>query len=117
MLKGRSVTKEQKQFHDNLCNHIGCIACRLDGLFNDYVSVHHIDGRTKPDAHFLVLPLCSHHHQVSGKGWLTLHDNKSRFTAHYGSEMDLLKMSIEMLLDKKIEVPVRALEIFAEIEK
>lgn len=33
MLKGRAVTKEQQKFHDDLCHHIGCISCRLDGLF------------------------------------------------------------------------------------
>lgn len=116
MLKSRNVTKEQKQFHDDLCNQVGCIACRLDGRFNDYVSIHHIDGRTKSDAHFLVLPLCGHHHQVGGHGWLTLHINKARFTEYYGSEKDLLKVCIEILLDKKIIIPGRVLEIFGEIE-
>lgn len=116
MLKGRNVTKEQKQFHDNLCTYVGCIACSLDGQFNDYVSIHHIDGRTKSDAHWLVLPLCANHHQVSGQGWETVHNNKSRFERKYGHQIDLLKMCIEILLDKRIYVPKRILELFSEVE-
>ncbi|WP_442796416.1 Ref family recombination enhancement nuclease [Pandoraea sp. XJJ-1] len=65
-MKGRSPTSAQKHFHDDLCRHIGCVACRFEGIFNDYVSLHHIDGRTKPDAHWLVLPLCGGHHQDNG---------------------------------------------------
>ncbi|NRB39917.1 MAG: recombination enhancement function domain protein [Pseudomonadales bacterium] len=29
-----------------------------------YISLHHIDGRTKPGAHAKILPLCRYHHQV-----------------------------------------------------
>lgn len=114
MLKSRSVTKEQKRFHDNLCQ-LGCVACYLEGIYNDYVSIHHIDGRTKPDAHYLVLPLCANHHQI-GQGCEAVHVNKARFIKQYGSEMDLLKVCIERLLDKKVVVPGRVLEIFGGIE-
>ncbi|WP_392559767.1 Ref family recombination enhancement nuclease [Orbus mooreae] len=115
MLKGRSVTKEQKKFHDNLCRYVGCPACWLEGRFNDYVSVHHINGRTKPDAHFLVLALCANHHQL-GNGCEAIHINKARFIKQYGAEMDLYKMSIEILLDKNIEIPNRVIAILSEIE-
>lgn len=108
MLKGRSVTKEQKRFHNHICQHVGCLPCWLEGRFNDYVSVHHIDGRAKPDAHWLVLAPCGNHHQT-GNGCEAIHINKARFVRQYGSEMDLYRMQTEILLDKGIDVPERVL--------
>ncbi|RKS87309.1 phage RecA-dependent nuclease [Orbus hercynius] len=110
MLKSRNVTKEQEQFHDDICQHVGCLACWLEGRFNDYVSVHHIDGRTKPDAHWLVLAPCGNHHQI-GSGCEAIHKNKARFVKQYGTEMELYKMQVEILLDKKIHVPERVLSL------
>ena len=77
-MKGRSPTAAQKRFHDLLCQHVGCIACRKEGLFNSWVSVHHVDGRTKPEAHWLVLPLCAGHHQdgTGGKWMIAVHPIK-----------------------------------------
>ncbi|MBK5075161.1 recombinase [Budviciaceae bacterium CWB-B4] len=109
-MKGRTPTKEQKRFHDNLCQHVGCPACYIDGIFNDYVSVHHIDGRTKPDAHWKVIAACGNHHQI-GDGCEAIHRNKARFIKQYGTEMFLHRMSVEILLDKGIEVPEQVLII------
>ncbi|QHJ84889.1 MAG: hypothetical protein [Caudoviricetes sp.] len=108
MLKSRTVTKAQKKFHDDICQHVGCLACWLDGQFNDYVSVHHIKGRTELDAHWLVIALCGNHHQI-GNGCEAVHINKARFSKQYGSEKDLYKMQTEILLDKRINVPERVL--------
>jgi len=49
-MKGRTPNKAEKQFHNAIAA-LGCIACRADGIFSELVSIHHIDGRTKPDAH------------------------------------------------------------------
>ena len=109
-MKGRTVTKEEKQFHDNLCRHVGCIACRFEGRFNDWVSVHHIGGRTKPDAHKKVLPLCAGHHQDNGTA-IAVHPHKARFEAEYGHQFELLIKCVTILREKKINVPERVLEI------
>ena len=70
----------------------GCIACYLDGIKNTHVSIHHIDGRTKPGAHSRVLPLCAPHHQTGGEDAPAIHPWKARFEAKYGKQWDLLKL-------------------------
>lgn len=107
-MKGRTPTVAEKRFHDDLCRHIGCVACRFEGGFNDFVSVHHIDGRTKPDAHWLVLPLCGGHHQDNGTV-IAVHPYKARFEARYGKQIDLLRWCIERLQLQGIQVPDAAL--------
>ncbi len=79
---------------------LGCIACRLDGRFNSVVSIHHIDGRTKPGCHQKVLPLCAGHHQDGtgpDKSLIAVHPYKARFEARYGPQMDLLDEAMELL--------------------
>ena len=92
-------TKAEKQYWDRLAN-LGCIACRIDGVHNPVVSIHHIDGRTKPGCHKLVLPLCAGHHQDgtdNDKSRIAVHPYKRRFEARYGSQMALKVMCDELL--------------------
>lgn len=98
-MKGRTPTAAQKLFHDSLARHVGCIACRKDGRFNTWVSIHHIDGRTKPDAHWNVLPLCGAHHQDMGAGVVAVHPYKARFEAMYGNQYELLDLCKTLLLE------------------
>ncbi|HEY4664363.1 MAG TPA: Ref family recombination enhancement nuclease [Comamonas sp.] len=109
-MKGRSVTAEQKAFHDLLAS-IGCVACRLDRRPIGPVSIHHIDGRTKPDAHWLVLPLCAGHHQdgTGVPGLVSVHPWKPRFESIYGPQRDLLRLCVQTLLDRGASVPDGAL--------
>jgi hypothetical protein len=100
-MKGRSPTKAEKAFHDALCRHVGCVACRKEGRFNDYVSVHHIDGRSKKNAHMEVLPLCGPHHQDDGTA-IAVHPNKAQFEKEYGSQYDLLAWAISLLPNKEV---------------
>ena len=65
--KQRAVTAEEKEMWNRLAQ-LGCVACMKDGHYNTNVSIHHCDGRTKPDCHKLVLPLCGPHHQDDGSG-------------------------------------------------
>lgn len=98
-MKGRPPTADELRFM-LLIAALGCIACRHDGWHNPDVSVHHIDGRTKPGAHLLVLPLCAGHHQ-DGTGpnptLIAVHPHKARFEGRYGSQLQLLAECIEML--------------------
>lgn len=110
-MKGRAVTTTQKRFHDMLVRNIGCVACRAHGIFNDFCAVHHIDGRTKPDAHWLVLPLCGPHHQDDGSGAIAIHPYKARFVAEYGTERSLLLECVEALLAMGLNVPRDALRV------
>lgn len=103
-MKGRPPTAEESRFMDAIAK-LGCIACRKDGWENLAVSVHHIDGRTKPGAHLLVLPLCAGHHQA-GTGTnptlIAVHPDKARFEARYGAQKELLSECIGMLAEVRV---------------
>jgi len=92
--------KSVKKFWDLIASK-GCIACRADGYLNTLVSIHHIDGRTKPDAHYKVLALCAGHHQkgtnTNSPNMIAVHPDKARFEAKYGKQMDLLKTTLEQV--------------------
>jgi hypothetical protein len=78
-------------------NSIGCIACLNMGYETppDYTLIHHIDGKTKPKAHFKVLPLCDNHHSRYQK--TGLHYNLTRWELEHGTEDELLAQ-VESLL-------------------
>jgi hypothetical protein len=93
----RAVKPEEKALWDRLANEIGCIACVKDGRFNDYVSIHHVHGRTAPDCHKKVLALCAGHHQDNGSGLIAVHPWKARFEARYGNQDDLIAESYKLI--------------------
>lgn len=98
-MKGRPPTAEEARFMDKM-GKLPCIACQKDGWTNHVISLHHIDGRTKPGAHFLVIPLCGPHHQqddTDPRGRISLHGRKATFQARYGTERELLAECIAML--------------------
>ena len=103
-MKGRPPTASETRLHNQIAA-LGCIACRLDGRINRYVSIHHIDGRTKPDAHKKVLPLCAGHHQdgTGMPGLIAVHPWKKRFELKYGSQMDLLRMCMAMIDELSVQ--------------
>jgi hypothetical protein len=86
----RPVTPEERLLWDRLANEVGCVACLVSGLpTSNYVSIHHIDGRTKPGCHLNVLPLCAGHHQQgtgADKSLVAVHPNKARFEKLYGTQ-------------------------------
>lgn len=110
-MKGRTPTAEQRRFWDMLAREIGCIASRKDGFWEPRVSIHHIDGRTKADAHWLVLPLSAGNHQdgTGAPGRIAVHPWKARFEARYGTQPNLLRECIQILLDRGCDVPAGAL--------
>jgi hypothetical protein len=63
---GRTPTAVEKR----IMNAIGsqpCVCCALQGYAMEEdnktpISLHHVEGRTKPWAHAMVLPLCQYHH-------------------------------------------------------
>lgn len=90
--KERAVTTAEKLLWTRLAA-LGCVACKKDGKFNTHVSIHHVDGRTKPGCHQLVLPLCAGHHQDGtgeDKTLIAVHPWKARFEARYGSQAELM---------------------------
>lgn len=90
-MKGSAPNKAERALHNQMAQ-LGCIACRKDGFFTSMVSIHHIDGRTKPDAHKKVLPLCAGHHQdgTGAPSLIAVHPWKRRFEDRYGTQLELL---------------------------
>lgn len=96
----RAVTPAERLLWDRMASEVGCIACLLDGFHNSYVSIHHIDGRTKPGCHSKVLPLCAPHHQRDDTDPMkrdAVHPDKARFEAKYGSQYELLAQVMSMI--------------------
>jgi hypothetical protein len=103
-MKGRPPTAEEARFMDAIAG-LGCIACRKDGIENPWGSIHHIDGRTKPGAHFLVLFLCAGHHQAGtgeNKTLIAVHPDKARFEARYGTQRELLAECISLIENEAV---------------
>jgi hypothetical protein len=94
--KQRAVSPVEKALWDRLAS-LGCIACMKDGRYNPHVSIHHVDGRTKPGCHLLVLPLCGPHHQDDGSGAVAVHPWKARFEKLYGRQLDLVNECMSLL--------------------
>lgn len=95
-------TKAEKKYWDRLCD-LGCIACRTYlGKRNDYVSIHHISGRTNKgkdgiSPHMKVLPLCFEHHQGNPEGIHFM--SRKVWEQKYGRQEDLKKLCDKLLED------------------
>ena len=101
--KERAVTAAEKLMWSRLAA-LGCVACKKDGNFNTHVSIHHVDGRTKPGCHQLVLPLCAGHHQDGtgeDKTLIAVHPWKARFEARYGTQAELMDECAQLLFEQR----------------
>lgn len=107
-LKGRAPTAAERVVMDAL-GKLPCIACLQHGKESPIISLHHIDGRTKPGAHMLQLPLCDNHHQHAAPAdvraefpWLVpvhadgITGGKAEFANYNGSEMQLMEKAYNM---------------------
>jgi len=83
---------------DSICQ-LGCIVCRLHLDCETPAEVHHIDGKTKPEAHLKTIPLCFHHHRegVNNDTYVSRHPYKAEFVKRYGTEEELLQRVKEVL--------------------
>ncbi len=114
--KQLAVTAGEKKLWDQLAQ-LGCVACMKDGHFNPHVSIHHVDGRTKPGCHQRVLPLCGPHHQDDGSGAIAIHPWKARFEARYGSQAVLMAYCAALLKAAKSKASIDCESSDASITK
>lgn len=113
--KGRNPTALEKML-GNKIGDIGCICCLNKKWYTTdmqeqettkFVSLHHVDGRTKEWAHAKVLPLCAFHHDTPAPSHapeeLTpIHrGNKKEWITFNGSEDELLKQVYEMIEEER----------------
>lgn len=96
MLSGKTPTKAEKKRIDVICE-FGCIVCYLYLDIYSPALPHHIDGKTKPGAHYLTLSLCDPHHSPYGEEGVALHSNKTRFVDNFGTELELLVKINELI--------------------
>lgn len=100
-MKGRKATVEEDN-HMKKVRDLGCIVCFDAFQVMTPAAIHHIDGKTKPGAHFHVLPLCGKHHQEKDnkkpKLWFSRHgDGRKAFEEAYGTEQELLHKVLELI--------------------
>lgn len=96
MLSGKTPTKAEKKRIDAICE-FGCIVCYLYLDIYSPALPHHIDGKTKPGAHYKTIPLDSPHHDYGGREGEALHKNKYQFVKRFGSELYLLEQINELI--------------------
>ena len=101
MLKGRNPTVKEKKHMDKV-SQIGCIVCRNEGRGYVPCEIHHIIGKTKPDAHFHVIGLCYEHHRrgENNQIYVSRHPYKREFEKRYGTE-DKLLSDVRKYLDEE----------------
>ena len=90
MSKKNATTKEKR--HMKRVAELGCILPDCSSP----ACVHHIreeQGTSMRASHYLTIPLCKDHHQ----GDFSIHNSKRSFENIYGSELDLLAQTLEML--------------------
>ena len=96
-MKGRTPTAKEKR-HMSRVSDLGCIVCLRNGVGYNPCEIHHINGKTKPDAHFQVIGLCFEHHRKGGdQEPISRHPYKARFINAYGSEEVLLSAVLNEL--------------------
>ncbi len=119
-LKGRTPTAEERRIMDKI-GALPCLACLLHGRINYRISLHHLDGRVKPLAHAMVLPLCEHHHDTPvekqivqiypdlvpyhAKGSL---GGKAQWRAKNGDEWEMLSVAFRLA---ELEPPFPILDV------
>lgn len=61
--------------------------------------MHHIEGKTKPEAHLKTIPLCFRHHRegVNNELYVSRHPFKHEFEERYGTEESLLQKVKELI--------------------
>ena len=87
-MKGRNPTAAEKAWMNTVAEY-GCYCCRELGIYNDYILLHHTQGRTKPNAHFHVIPLCDKHHDYNQPEGL--HANIGAWRKKWGRESEVIE--------------------------
>lgn len=97
-MKGRNPNKQEKLWMSSIVQ-LGCIVCRVHYDCDSPAEIHHIDGKTKPDAHLKTIPLCFRHHRegVNSELYVSRHPFKHEFEERYGTEESLLQKVKELI--------------------
>lgn len=87
------MTTAAERRHMTEVARLGCIACRVIGIFTPNVELHHPRagmGMGQKSSHLNVLPLCHAHHRTGGHG-VAIHAGQRTWEANFGTEAELLE--------------------------
>lgn len=113
-MKGRNPTAVEKRLGNKIAG-IGCICCLNKGWYTTdmqqqestkFVSLHHVDGRTREWAHAKVLPLCAYHHDTPAPAKAPVEltpihrGNKNEWVQINGTEETLLQQVYDLIDEK-----------------
>jgi hypothetical protein len=92
------ATKAEREWL-NAITRIGCIVCRLQGLGATPAEPHHLLSGGRRMGHLFSIPLCYLHHRGGRNDdeVVSASQNKRRFEARYGSELELLERTRELV--------------------
>jgi hypothetical protein len=95
LAKKKSKTKDEKNWLNRISN-FGCVVCRKHYEIDDAppANCHHIRqgmGAGQKNSHYMVLPLCHHHHQ----GQDGFHSAPKTWQKKYGTESELLEWVLD----------------------
>lgn len=78
---------------------IGCIACLQDGHPDTPGAVHHLLSGGRRMGHLFTICLCDPGHHQNGQqfGKVSRHPFKTRFEAQYGTELELLDLTQQLV--------------------
>jgi hypothetical protein len=93
------MTKDERKHYDRL-SQLGCIACHVSGYGYSPAEIHHIKSGNasmgKKSHWSLAIPLCPQHHRAGGHG-VAIHAGKLAFEANFGTEVELLDKTLNLI--------------------
>jgi len=95
----RSKTKKEQEHMEKVAR-LGCLICRKEGNPFSPCELHHIRdvsmiGLGQRAKHTQCIPLCQKHHRTSKESF---HHNSRAFSKKWGSQRDLLKETLDLLV-------------------
>ena len=98
-----SKKKEIKEHFEAIVN-FGCLICHLMGFPKSPCEIHHIKEKGKSKmgkkaSDYKVIGLCPSHHRHSKASY---HYSPKSFTEKWGSQEDLLKLNIKLILEEDL---------------
>jgi len=78
---------------------LGCIACRVMGVFGTPCEVHHLLRNGKRISHLDSIGLCTSHHRSELNTWhiVSRHPWRKEFETRYGTELELLERTRKLV--------------------
>lgn len=96
------MTAAEKRHLDRVAA-LGCVICRDFEGAKTPACIHHVregQGMSQRSTAWLAVPLCPAHHQHGGAG-VAFHADSRAFEALYGSELDMLARTVQLLSEGK----------------